>query len=50
MWKKKKKKVNTDIKGHSGRINQITDAYEKASGNVKANKNISSYYDASLGR
>ena len=28
---------------------QVTDVYERASGNVKANKNVGDYYNVSLG-
>lgn len=38
------------IKVFQGRRNQMTDVCERASGNVKASKNIGDYYDARLGR
>ena len=46
----KKRRLILTLKVFQGRRNQMTDVCERASGNVKACKNIGDYYDASLGR
>ena len=34
---------------HEFQGRQVTDVYERASGNIKANKNVGNYYNVSLG-